>query len=87
MTQFLLWLCIWLGLYFLPWLLYLGVRWKNQAQFLAAQPQKEPLVSGYKLFLILWLLLSVVITAGRTVGIVNFMQRNRHLRVLLNFPR
>lgn len=63
MTQFLLWLCIWLGLYFLPWVLFLGVRWQNQAQFLAAQPEKEPLVSGYKLFLILWLPLSIVITA------------------------
>ncbi len=63
MTQFLLWLCIWLGLYFLPRLLFLGVPWQNQAQFLAAQPQKEPLVSGYKLFLVLWLPLSLVVTA------------------------
>ena len=63
MNQFLFWLFIWLGLYFLPRLLFLGVRWQNQSQFLAAQPQKEPLVSGYKLFLILWLPLSVVATA------------------------
>ena len=63
MTQFLVWLFIWLGLFWLTQLLLAGVRWQNQAQFLAAHPEKEHLVSGYKLFLILWLPLSVVATA------------------------
>jgi hypothetical protein len=60
MAQFLIWSFIWLGLYFLTRLFLIGVRWQNQAQFLAANPEKEWLVSGYKLFLILWLPLSVV---------------------------
>ena len=63
MTQFLVWLFIWLGLFLLTRLLLAGIRWQNQAQFLAAHPEKERLVSGYKLFLILWLPLSVVATA------------------------
>ena len=63
MTQFLVWLFIWLGLFLLTRLLLVDVRWQNQAQFLAAHPEKELLVSGYKLFLILWLPLSVVATA------------------------
>lgn len=63
MTQLIIWLFIWLGLFLLTRLMLIGVRWQNQAQFLAAQPEKERLVSGYKLFLILWLPLSVVATA------------------------
>ncbi len=63
MIQFLIWLGVWLGLFFLPRLLLLGIRWQNQAQFLATHPQKAWLISGYKLFLILWLPLSMVATA------------------------
>lgn len=63
MTQFLIWLFVWIGLFFLPRLLLLGVRWQNQSQFLAGHPEKEWLVNGYKLFLILWLPLSLVATA------------------------
>lgn len=63
MAQFLLWSFIWLGLFFLTRLFLIGVRWQDQAQFFAAHPEIEWLVSGYKLFLILWLPLSVVGTA------------------------
>lgn len=63
MLDFSIWFLIWLGLFYLPRILLLGVGWINQNQFLATQPEKEWLVSGYKLFLILWLPLSVIGTA------------------------
>lgn len=63
MAQFLIWSFIWLGIFFLPRLLLIGVRWRNQAQFLTAHPEREWLISSYKLFLILWLPLSIVAAA------------------------
>ena len=63
MAQFLIWAFIWLGLFFLTRLFLIGAHWQTQAQFLAAHPEKEWMVSGYKLFLILWLPLSIVGTA------------------------
>jgi hypothetical protein len=57
------WLLIWLTLIYLPRILLTGVHWIGEERFLKAQPDKEWLFSGFKLFLILWLPLSFIATA------------------------
>ncbi len=60
MATFSTWFLVWLTLIYLPRILLTGVQWLDETHFLASRPDKEWLFSGFKLFLILWLPLSVI---------------------------
>jgi len=62
MINFIGWVLVWFGLIYLPRLLLLGVRWIDEHRFLQINPDKEWLISGYKLILILWIPLSTIVT-------------------------
>lgn len=63
MIIFSIWLLIWFSLIFLPRILLTGVSWLDLDGFLKAKPTEEWLFNGYRLFLILWLPISIISTA------------------------